>query len=178
MVSKDFREILTAELLSVSGGLVAGTMLSFAVNKIYLIPGLLILLPGFLEMRGNISGSLSARLSAGLLLGVIKPKIRSSKIINGNIIASFVLVVILSLFLGIVAYATSYYFFGVYSLKIILVSIVAGMLSNLVEIPLTVATTFWLFSKGHDPNNVMGPYITTTGDIISIVSLLAAVVIA
>lgn len=172
----DFREIFSAELISITGGLIAGTLLSFAVDKIYLIPGFLILLPGFLEMRGNISGSLSARLSAGLFLGAIKP-IFKGKILKGNVAASFVLVVFLSLFLGMIAYAASSYFFGVAEIKIILIALIAGILSNVVEIPLTILMTFWLFRRGHDPNNIMGPYITTTGDIVSVLSLLIAIVI-
>ncbi len=176
MATKDVKEILPVEIISITGGLLAGAMLSFAVDKIYLIPGLLILLPGFLEMRGNISGSLSARLSAGLFLKVIKPKI-GGRILRGNVIASFALVLFVSLFLGALAYAASAYFFGVADTKIILISLFAGVLSNIVEIPLTILTTFWLFRRGHDPNNIMGPYVTTTGDIISILSLLVAIVI-
>ena len=177
MVAKDVKEILPVEVLSITGGLLAGAMLAFVVDKIYLVPGLLVLLPGFLEMRGNISGSLSARLSAGLLLGALKPKIERSRILKGNVAASFALVIFVSLFLGVLAYIASYYFFGIADTKIILISLLAGILSNVVEIPLTILTTFWLFRKGHDPNNIMGPYITTTGDIISILSLLIAIVI-
>ncbi|MBI2076544.1 MAG: magnesium transporter [Candidatus Aenigmarchaeota archaeon] len=177
MVTKDIKEILPVEIISITGGLLAGTMLTFAAGEIYLIPGFLILLPGFLEMRGNISGSLSARLSAGLFLGAVKPKFAGGKILKGNIVASFALVVFLSLFLGMIAYAASSYFFGVAEIKIILIALIAGILSNVVEIPLTIMATFWLFRHGYDPNNIMGPYVTTTGDIISILSLLIAIVI-
>lgn len=177
MVAKDVKEILPIEIISITGGLFAGAMLAFTVDKIYLVPGLLILLPGFLEMRGNISGSLSARLSAGLLLGALKPKIESSRILKGNVIASFALVVFVSLFLGVLAYLASYYFFGIANTKIIFISLLAAVLSNIIEIPLTIVTTFWLFRRGHDPNNIMGPYITTTGDIVSILSLLLAIVV-
>lgn len=174
---KDFREILTVEMISVTGGLLAGLALTLVTDKLYLIPGLLILLPGFLEMRGNISGSLSARLSAGLHVHAFDKKYDRKKIIRGNILGSVVLVVILSLFLGIVAYYLSYQFFYVTSPNIILISVAAGLLSNLIEIPLAIIATFWLFRHGHDPNNIMGPYVTTTGDIISIVSLIAALVV-
>lgn len=177
MVTKSVKEILPVEIISITGGLFAGAMLSFAADKIFLIPGLLILLPGFLEMRGSISGSLSARLSAGLFLGAIKPRIATSKILKGNVVASFTLVVFSSLFLGLLAYFASYYFFGIADTKIIFISLFAGILSNVVEIPLTILMTFWLFRHGHDPNNVMGPYITTTGDIVSILALLIAIVV-
>jgi mgtE-like transporter len=128
-------------------------------------------------MRGNISGSLSARLSAGLHVHAFNSKYNKKKIVQGNIIGSIILVVIVSLFLGVVAYYLSYQFFYVTSPNIILIAVLAGLLSNLIEIPLAIAATFWLFKHGHDPNNIMGPYVTTTGDIISIVSLIAALMV-
>jgi len=177
MLRKDFEEILGSEIISITGGLVAGLLLTYATDKLAMLPALFILLPGFLEMRGNISGSLSARLSAGLHVGAFRKAYNKRNIVKGNIAASFVLVVVVSLFLGLLAYYVSMEFFGVINPKIILVSLVAALLSNIIEIPLTVLTTFWLFRHGHDPNNIMGPYVTTTGDIISIVALLIAMAV-
>ncbi len=177
ILHKDFREILAGEFVSTTGGVFAGLMLAVFIDKLMLIPGLLIFLPGFLEMRGNISGSLSSRLSSGLFLGALKPKIEHNRILRGNVIASFLLAIIASLVLGVVAYLVSLFVFGINSYSIIIVSLVAGVLSNLIEIPLTVIATFWFFRKGHDPNNVMGPYTATIGDIVSIFSLLIAILL-
>ena len=175
LLTKDFKEIFSVEIISITGGLLAGLLLSLYIDKIYLIPGIFILLPGFLEMRGNISGSLSSRLSSGMFLGVLKPKLKRNRILKGNILASIILVILVSVILGSVAYIASLLVFNVNYPQIILISFVAAALSNIIEIPLTVLTTFWLFKKGHDPNNIMGPYVTTTGDIISIASLLIAI---
>lgn len=172
---KDFREILEGELISVSGGLFAGLLLASFVNKLALIPGLFILLPGFLEMRGNISGSLSSRLSSGLFLGALKPRFHKNRILKGNVIGSFLLVIIVSLFLGVIAYLANLWALQINSPSIIIIALIAGILSNLIEIPLTIGMTFWLFKKGHDPNNVMGPYVTTIGDIVSIIALLIGI---
>ncbi|MBI3190131.1 magnesium transporter [archaeon] len=174
MIGKDFREIMGSELVSITGGLITGVILTFATNRIEMIPALLILLPGFLETRGNLSGSLSARLSAGLHLGIFKQEYNRKKIVKGNVIASFVLIVFMSLFLGFVAYYASMEFFGITNQNIIFVSLLAGIISNVIEIPLTIFATFWLFRHGHDPNNIMGPYTTTTGDIVSVISILIA----
>lgn len=174
---KDFDEIVTAEMASTTGGLVAGTMLAFITNQIELIPALLIFLPGFLEMRGNISGSLSARLSSALFLGAAKPKVRKNRILRGNLLAALLLVVAVSLVLGIVAFAANMAFFGIYDFSIIYIALIAGLLSNVVELPIAVFVTFWLFRHGHDPNNIMGPYVTTTGDISSVLAIFIAIVI-
>lgn len=177
LLRHDFKEILGAEIISTTGGLFAGLLLASFVGKLSIIHGLLIFLPGFLEMRGNISGSLASRLSSGLFLGVVKPKFRGSRVLKGNVVASFLLVVIVSLFLGLIGYLVSYFVLGVNAPQIILIALIAGTISNLIEIPLTIATTFWLFKKGHDPNNIMGPYVTTLGDIVSIIALLIGILV-
>ncbi len=174
---KDFREIFSTELISVIGGLIAGTVLALYTNKILLIPGMLILLPGFLEMRGNISGSFASRLSSGLFSGVINPQHMKTKLIKGNLVASYLMVIVVSLILGSLAFLFNLIFLHVLTPHLIVIPIVAGIIANAIEIPLTLVTTFFLFKKGHDPNNIMGPFITSTGDITSIVALLLAMVI-
>lgn len=174
-MNKDVKEILGAELISITGGLFAGTLLAFAVEKFYLIPGMLILIPGFLEMRGALGGSLASRISSGLFLGVIKPKF-SGKLIKSNIIATALLIILSSFILGVFAYLANNYFFGIQNVKIIFVSVIAGAVS-IIMTPLTVYTTLLVFRKGHDPNNIMGPYITTMGDIMSVVAFMIAIVV-
>lgn len=172
-----FRDMAVAELLSVTGGVIAGSLLAFSIGHIELVPGLFVLLPGFLEMRGNISGSLSARLSAALFLKYTKPRIRKNFVLRENVLSSVILAVAVSFVLGIIAFLISLYVFGTFSPLVIYIAVFAGIISNFIEIPLTVLFTFWLFRHGHDPNNIMGPYVTTMGDIVSIASIIAALVI-
>ena len=90
---KDFKEILGSQVVSIIGGIIAGIFLASFQNKLILIPGILILIPGFLEMRGNISGSMAARLTSGIFLGLIKPKRMKAEVVKGNILASFILAI-------------------------------------------------------------------------------------
>jgi mgtE-like transporter len=173
---REFEEILVIEFISVTGGVLAGALLAYFLDKIALIPGLLILLPGFLAMRGNISGSLAARIGEALHLGLLKHH-RAHYFLHKNNAAAFTLGVVASVFLGLVAYLGTLVFSNVNTPEIILVALIAGVLSNLVLIPLTTKTAVWLFKKGHDPDNIMGPYITTVGDIVSVLALIIAVVL-
>ncbi len=175
--TRDFEEILSSEIVSIIGGLIAGTVLALYTDKLLLIPGMLILLPGFLEMRGNISGSFASRLSSGLFIKVIDPNHPKAKIIHSNLIATFLLAGIASAALGFIAFLFNLIILHVSYPKIIVLPLVAGIIANGIEIPLTLFTTLYLFKKGHDPNNIMGPFITSTGDITSIVALLIALVI-
>ncbi len=177
VLKKEYEEIFVAEIISISGGLLAGTLLAFHINQILLIPGLLILLPGFLELRGNVSGALAARLGTALDLKKMKPTL-NNKIVNQNIIASFIEVLVVALALATVAYVVTYFFFGAATPKIFLIAIVAALISNLIEVVATTFAVFAIYRAGHDPNNIMGPYVTTTGDIISVLSLLFAIVVA
>ena len=174
---KDFKEIFASEVISVSGGLLVGIFLAIYTNKLLLIPGMLILLPGFLEMRGNISGSLASRISSGLFLRVISPKKIMSKIVTGNIIAASILAVIVSLTLGLIAFLFDYIILHQIVIKIIFLPLIAGIIANFIEIIITLIATFYLFRKGHDQNNIMGPFVTTTGDISSTLALVIALAI-
>ena len=173
----NFRELLGSEIVSILGGLFAGTILAIYTDKLLLLPGMLVLLPGFLELRGNISGSFASRLSSGLFLGVINPKKLDTKIIRGNLVSSFFLVIVVTMFLGFMAFGFNYLLFHVYAPKIILLPIIAGIIANAVEVPMTLVVTMFLFRRGYDPNNIMGPFVTSTGDITSIVALLLTLLI-
>ena len=173
MANRDLREMLWAEFISVTGGVLAGVALATMTRQLMLIPGLFILIPGFLSMRGAVGGSLSSRISSGLFLGVVKPKM-TDRIVVSNMAATAMLIMICSVILGVFAYYTNLFIFGESNVNMIFISAVAGLLS-LVMIPINAYTTLWVFRKGHDPNNIMGPYITTLGDLFGTASFLIAI---
>jgi len=177
LFDKNFKEIFSAQFFAIIGGLIAGVVLAVYVDKIFLIPGMLIIIPGFMEMRGNISGTFASRISSGLFLGIINPYKLNKKIIRGNLRGSFILAIIVSLALGLIAFAFNYIIMGIITPEIILIPLLAGILSNFILNRLTLFTTIYLFKKGHDPNNIMGPFITTAGDVISIISLLVVILL-
>lgn len=177
LFDKSFKEVFGSELISIIGGLTAGTILAVYTGKILIIPGMFILLPGFLEMKNSISGSLTARLSAGLHLGLIKVNKRKTKLVHRNVTAAFLLAFMVSLLLGLATFGFNLFIFHIYMPKMILVPIIAGIIANMIEIPITVLCTFYLFKKGYDPDYIMGPFVTSMGDILSVVALLIAVMI-
>lgn len=177
---RNFKEIFWSQIISIFGGLLAGTVLALYTEKLLLISSMFILLPGFLEMRASISAPLASRLSSGLFLGVISPKKNSTtktRIIQGNVLASFFLSIITAFLLGLIVFAMNYLVFEIYTPKLLFVILIAGVLANALEIPLASFVTFYLFRKGHDPNNIMGPFLTSLGDITSIVALLIALML-
>lgn len=174
IADKDFKEILPAELGSITFGLIAGILLTTITGKLELIPGLLILLPGFLEMHGNILGSLSARLGTKLHTKEIKPKFNYNKVLKDNVLASAFLMILVSIILGILAYLAIFFIFKVNSLNILFISLFASIISIILTIPLTIWMSFWFFKHNYDPDDIMGPYITSLGDIISVIAIAVA----
>jgi len=172
IIDKDFKEISFSELLAITGGIIAGTFLSTLTDNFGLMAGLFILFPGLLEMHGNIYGSLSARLSNLLLLNKLKNKKELMYFVGQNILASFLLLFFVSLVLGITSYLFIYFVFEINNYYIILISVLSSLLCAIIEMPFTIYTTLWLFKHNFDPEDIMGPYVTTLGDILSIVSLI------
>ena len=171
-IDKDLKEISVSEFLAITGGIIGGTFLSTLTDNFGLIAGLFILFPGLLEMHGNIYGSLSARLSNLLLLNKLKNKRELRYFMRQNIFASLFLLFFVSSVLGIISYLFIYFIFGINNYFIILISILSSMLCAIIEVPFTIYTTLWLFKHQFDPEDIMGPYVTTLGDILSIVSLI------
>lgn len=79
--------------------------------------------------------------------------------------------------LGVTAFLFTAIVFDQLLFELLLIPVLAGLLANLIEVPLTVLATFFLFRRGHDPNNVIGPFVTSTGDVTSILALLLAVIL-
>ncbi len=177
MLDKDLKESIPIEIVSMTGAIIAGFVLASGLNLLELIPGLLILLPGFLEVHGSISSSLASRLSAGLFLRIVKPNFKAQRIIIGNVIAGLILSFIVSLSLGLVAYFYEFLFFNSANSDVILISLLASAITSPIVILATVVSTIWFFRKGFDPNNIMGPYITTLGDFIGVMALILASVL-
>ncbi len=173
----EIEEILFAEFISVTGGVLAGLGLTLFIDKILAQPGLFILLPGLLAMRGDISATMAARLTAALHLHRLKPTTTHSKLIRDNTIAAFALALLDGAALGVVAFIATQLVFNTYNPTIIAIALIAALASTVFMLPLTTVAVFWLFKHGFEPDDIMGPYVTTIGDIIMIASIYLAVIL-
>ncbi|MEM3066787.1 MAG: magnesium transporter [Nitrososphaerota archaeon] len=175
-VKKIVKESTVAELLSVSGGIVAGIILSSMTGVLEKVPGMLAAIPAFLNMRGAIFSSFGARISTRLHIGELEPKYRLRGLALEEALASFVLGISQSILIGILAYLVSLCMGASPSLLYLLgIFVVAGLLSNVIIINVTFFSDIWLYRHGIDPDNVIGPYITTIGDTIGLLTVIASV---
>ena len=180
-VSSIVREALPFELIAVVGGIVSGIVLSGMTAEIEMIPGLLVLVPGIMGLRGNISSALGSRLSSSVHMGLVTGYDWRNRELLNNLLGSTILTIIISFFLGILSYLVSTFLgFPTAGLfKLILISVLSGVISGLLLSVVTVVLAIETFRAGLDPDNVDTPAIATIGDILSMIMIfiIARVVI-
>ena len=172
IIDKDVYEIAASMFVSTTFGILGGFMLLSVTDKLYLLPAFLVMLPGYLELHGSIFGSFAARIATALEMKEIPKKFSVSKVISQNVTASIFLLVVVSIVLGLLAYFLTLFLFKESQLSIIFIALIASVVSMLIEFPLALIGTYYSFKKGLDPDDVLGPYITTLLDITGIASLV------
>ena len=175
----NIREGLIALLICAVGDLIAGIILGKMTFFLETFPGLLVMIPGAIGMRGNIFGSFASRLSTDLHIGVISPKFELSEELNHNIFSSFVLTLVLSLFLGIIAnlMCLLLHYPAMSLIDFILISVMAGIISNLIMLPITMIISFKSFQHGWDPDNITSPIIAAFGDLFTLPAIILSLFI-
>ncbi len=176
---KMIKESFFSEVLSISGGTLAGLFLASSAMRHLLenFPGLLIMIPGFLGLRGNILGAVSARIGTGLHTGLIEPKITLKGDTAMNLVASLLLSMFVNTLIGVLTYFVSV-FLGMDAVlwKLIVVGALSGALASVIVGPFTIMLTILVFRRGIDPDSVMGPLVTSVGDITAVICLFLAAI--
>jgi len=175
-VKRVLGETFIAIFISILGGLLAGLFLTLMTSQLEAFPGLLVLIPGAIGMRGNIFGALGSRLNSNLHIGTLSPELKKSKILNNNIASTIILTIIMSILLAFMAKGFSI-LLGFQSMTIIdftIISVLGGILSGIILLPATALISLKSYENGWDPDNVTTPLITTAGDIFTIPALFLA----
>ena len=158
------------------GELFAGSILGTMHERLDLIPGLIILVPAVMGLRGNIGTALGSRISSSLHLGLVGRRFSFDKFNLSNIGAGFSLSLIVSVIIGVFARLVCH-IFGLPSIPLVnllLIAILASLMASLVLIPFTVALTYFAFNKRLDPDNIVAPIIGMVGDVITVAVVFIA----
>ncbi len=172
-----YRESLPVLALSASGGLFAGVVLGGMDAELKQVAGLLVLVPALLATRGNVYGSLGARLGSALHQGLVDPTFSTDdKRVNAAVaaalangvmvsgIAAFLTVALLAV-LGRPAAPLS---------TLVAIALLAGLVSGVLLTVAVVSVVFVGYRRGLNPDTLAGPVVTTTGDVVGIATLLVA----
>src|SRR3954467_8145597 len=99
------RQGAVALLLSSGGDLLAGLTLGAITGTLERLPGLLVLGPPAIGMRGNIFGALGSRLGTSIHTGTFRLSGRRDTVVGQNVAASLALSLGISLVLAVLAKA-------------------------------------------------------------------------
>lgn len=173
---RTIRHGLTALVLATGGNIVAGVSLGALASTLRHIPGLLILLPAAVAMRGSIFGALHSRLGTAIHAGLFEATRRRGSVLMENLLAAGVLTISISWALGILA-KTIAVVFGVTSTSLanlVVISVVGGALSSVVVGTLATFLAGAAQRRSWDLDSVAPPLVTTLGDMVTIPSLYLA----
>lgn len=149
---------------------IAGIYLGSVREVLALIPGLMVLLPSIIHIRGSIAGVFACRLSSAMHLGEFSIDFEEGSVLGDNIRASFVITILIALVIGIFSYAASRIFdtpvVGVTDL--VLISVVTGIVAGAVVTGITLLIALASYRYGLDLDMIGAPTVTTSGDIITL----------
>ena len=173
------KESLIALSICAVGDLCAGIILGNMEFFLQTYPGLMVIIPGAIGMRGNIFGSFGSRLSTHLHIGTISPEFKRSDLLDENITASIILTMVLSVLLGVIAKVICM-IFGFESISLydfVLISFIAGLISTIIMLPITMFISHKSFEGGWDPDNITTPFIAAIGDFFTLPAIILSVLI-
>lgn len=168
-----FAALLVASL----GGLLAGLTLGAITGTLTELPGLLVLVPAAIGMRGNIFGALGSRLGTAIHTGTFRVTARRDTLVGQNIASAVILTLVTSGVLAVLAkvFATAFGVSDAISLAdFFVISVIGGAISSIVVLPITLGIAAKAARSGWDLDNVSAPLITATGDVITLPSLFLA----
>lgn len=176
-----YKESLGILAVSLAGGLFAGAVLGGEgmTEALAEYPGLLLLLPAFLATRGNVYGALGARISTGLHQGLIQPRFEFDRRLVSAITASLVNGLTISVFVGVMSWGILRALGREASTlgELVGITLVAGALTSVVMIIGLLVIVFGGYNRGVDPDNLVGPIVTTLGDMFGVVFLYVGVLV-
>ena len=171
------RQGLAALLVSSGGDLLAGLTLGSITHTLDRLPGLLVLVPAAIGMRGNIFGALGSRLGTAIHAGTFRLSRRADTVVGQNVLASTALTLSVSVALAFLAKAVAVAFGLPDTISVVdfvVISVLGGVLSSIVVLFLTLWVAAQSVSKGWDLDNVAAPLVTAAGDVVTLPSLFLA----
>ena len=166
-----FVALTVGVIVASSGGLV----LAASESTLSQLPGLLLLLPGAIALRGNIFGSMGSRLGTAAHMGTFGLSYRIDSVLIQNLLASGSLSIISSLILAVLAKGTASAFGLSPAMSLadfIVISVLGGVLSSIGLAAVTVVLSVSSVKHEWDLDNVVAPLVTTTGDLLTVPSLI------
>lgn len=173
---RTLRQGLVALALSTVAGFVAGLTLSGIGGTLQALPGLLVLVPAAVGMRGTIFGAIGARLGTTNAAGTFEVSRRRGGVLYQNLYVAVVTTLASSLWLAVLARLVSAAF-GIASISVwslVTISVVGGALGSMFILLVTVGLSVMSYRRGWDLDSVSTPMVTALGDMATLPTLYLA----
>lgn len=174
---EDAAERLIALLLLIVVALIAGLFLGSSTERLEDLPGLLLMVPAAIALRGNIFGALGSRLSTSIHAGTFRLSLRSTSVVGENLIASVILTLLSSVVLAVFAKCVAIAFGIADSITLwqfVMISVAGGLGASVVVMLTALALAAGSVRFGWDPDNVTAPLVTAAGDVATVPALVIA----
>ncbi len=166
-----YRAAFVALLLAALASIGAGMILAGTADTLKDLPGLLLLVPAAIAVRGNIFGALGSRLGTSIHTGTFRLTARLDSVVGQNTAASIALSLILGVVLAVLAKGMVMVFDISPTMSMadfVVVSTVGGLLASLVVLVITLAVTAGAVRFGLDLDNVAVPLVSATADMVTL----------
>jgi mgtE-like transporter len=173
---RTLRQGLVALFVSTGAALVAGIALGAIGDTLVDFPGLYVLIPAAVGLRGAISGTMGARLGTAVAAGVFEVSARRSGALYQNVATAVVLTFSSSLYLAVLARLAAGAF-GLRSISffdLVTIAVVGGGLGSALIITATVGLSVASFRRGWDLDTVSTPIVTAAGDMVTVPMIFLA----
>ena len=174
---RTLRQGSVALVLSTCAGFVAGLVLGSITGTLEKLPGLLVLIPASVGMRGTIFGAMGARFGTGVAAGIFEPTLERGSLLARNVSVGILSTLLSSFYLAAVAklVASAFAKEAVISFwDLVTISVIGGVLASLIALVFTVGIAVVGFRKGWDLDAVTTPMVTAIGDMVTLPTLFLA----
>jgi mgtE-like transporter len=173
---RTLRQGFVALLISTGAALVAGITLGSISHTLLVLPGLFILIPAAVGMRGTIFGAIGARFGTSTHAGLFDVTWRRTGILYQNVFVGVVTTFSSSLLLAALA-KLSAEAFGLTSISFfdfVTISVLGGVLGSAAIMGLTLGLSVLAYRRGYDLDTVSTPLVTASGDMVTVPTLYLA----
>jgi mgtE-like transporter len=173
---RTLRQGFAALILGAVTATIAGVVLASITDTLEDLPGLLILIPATLGMKGTIFGAMGARLGTATHAGLFEVNRDRTGVLYQNVFVAVSLSLVSSLYLAALAKlsATAFGLPSISFLDFVTISVVGGIIDSAFILMLTVGLAVLSYRRGYDLDAVSTPIITATADMVTIPAIFLA----
>jgi len=167
---------LVALVLSTLASFVAGLTLSAIEGRLRALPGLVILIPASVGMRGVISGATGARLGTAVATGLFEVSWRRGSPLRQNATVGAILTLASSVMIAALATVAAAAFGRetIGFLSLVTISVIGGAVGSVFVLFVTIGVAIISFRRSYDLDAVATPVVTAIGDMVTLPAIFLA----